>query len=111
MSPLTPPSNDSLRFWKSLEELTVGAENHPLLIENLANEFPRGASVWSELEDPLSRRNFLQIMGASMALAGLSACTKMPPERIISYVVAPDKIIPGNPNFFATSGYFGGFSK
>ena len=66
----------------------------------LEREFPRQASEW---RDPVSRRNFLQLMGASMALAGLSACTKQPPESIVPYVRAPEEIVPGNPLLYATA--------
>src|SRR5512135_1609774 len=89
------------RYWRSLEELvrTPGFE------DMLEREFPRQASVWS---DPVSRRNFLRLMGASMALAGLSACTKQPPESIVPYVRAPEEIVPGNPLFYATAMTLGG---
>ncbi len=49
------------------------------------------------------RRKFLQLMGASLALAGLSACTKQPPEPIVAYVRQPEEVIPGKPLFFATA--------
>ncbi len=48
-------------------------------------EFPQQASEWL---DPVSRRGFLKLMGASMALAGLSACTKQPWEGVVPYVEA-----------------------
>src|SRR5207302_543038 len=57
-------------------------------------------SVWN---DGVSRRNFLQLMGASLALAGLSGCTKQPPEFIIPYVKQPEEIIPGQALYFATA--------
>ncbi|MDP9263616.1 MAG: TAT-variant-translocated molybdopterin oxidoreductase, partial [Acidobacteriota bacterium] len=84
------------RYWRSLEELarTPGFE------DMLEREFPRQASEW---RDPVSRRNFLQLMGASLALAGLSACTKQPAESIVPYVRAPEEIVPGNPLFYATA--------
>ncbi len=84
------------RYWRSLEELA----HTPGFEDMLEREFPRQASVW---RDPVSRRNFLQLMGASLALAGLSACTKQPPEAIVPYVRAPEEIVPGNPLFYATA--------
>ena len=42
-------------------------------------------------------------MGASLALAGLSACTKQPTEYIMPYVEAPEKLVPGKPLFYATA--------
>jgi molybdopterin-containing oxidoreductase family iron-sulfur binding subunit len=43
-----------------------------------------------------------------MALAGLSACTRQPPEHIVPYVRQPEEIIPGRPLFFATAMPLGG---
>jgi molybdopterin-containing oxidoreductase family iron-sulfur binding subunit len=66
----------------------------------LHREFPRQAGEW--LDDD-GRRNFLKIMGASLALAGLSACTKQPAEFIMPYVVQPEKLVSGKPLFYATA--------
>lgn len=62
------------RYWRGLEELADTQEFQ----EFLHREFPEDASVW---EDGVSRRNFLKLMGASLALAGLSACTRQPEEK------------------------------
>ena len=59
------------QYWRSLEEL-AGA---PEFQEMLHREFPKGASEWV---DSVSRRGFLRLMGASMALAGMTGCTKLP---------------------------------
>ena len=84
------------RYWRSLEELS----NTPGFDEMLQREFPRQASEWI---DPVSRRGFLKIMGASMALAGLSGCTKQPDEPIYPYIKAPEDLILGKPNYFASA--------
>src|SRR5262250_2980246 len=84
------------RYWRSLEEL---AES-PDFEERLHREFPHAASEWS---DPSGRRDFLRVMGASLALAGLTACTRQPDEKIVPYVKTPEDIIPGRPLFFATA--------
>ncbi len=89
-------------YWRSLDELfsTDGFR------EFLHREFPRQASEWVSGDGKPSdeaRRNFLKIMGASLALAGLSACTKQPPEEILPYVEAPEKLIPGKPLYYATA--------
>src|SRR5215813_14650663 len=60
-------------YWRSLEELS----GSPEFDEMLRDEFPRQTSEWL---DPVSRRGFMKLMGASLALAGLSACTKQPEE-------------------------------
>jgi MoCo/4Fe-4S cofactor protein with predicted Tat translocation signal len=84
-------------YWRSLEELT-GA---PGFEEMLHREFPRQASEWDGGDE--GRRNFLKLMGASLALGGLSACTKQPTELIYPYVNAPETQIPGKPLFYATA--------
>ena len=84
------------QYWRSLEELADSDGFRDML----HREFPRQASVWN---DGVSRRNFLQLMGASLALAGLSGCTKQPPEFIIPYVKQPEEIIPGQALYFATA--------
>jgi MoCo/4Fe-4S cofactor protein with predicted Tat translocation signal len=83
-------------YWRSLDELT-SAEGFK---DFLHREFPRQASEWIDDE---GRRNFLKIMGASLALAGLSACTKQPTEMLMPYVEAPEQSIPGKPLFYATA--------
>jgi molybdopterin-containing oxidoreductase family iron-sulfur binding subunit len=84
------------RYWRSLEELA----KEPGFDAMLEREFPRQASEWI---DPVSRRGFLKIMGASMALAGLSGCTKQPDEPIYPYVKQPEDLILGKPNYFASA--------
>src|SRR5207248_2843893 len=56
------------------------------------------------------RRKFLKLMGASLALAGLTACTRQPMETIMPYVRAPEEVIPGKPLFFATAFEMSGFA-
>jgi len=84
-------------YWRSLEELAAadGFE------EMLEREFPRQAADWKN--DAAGRRQFLKVMGASLALAGLSACTRQPTETIMPYVRQPEEVIPGKPLFFATA--------
>jgi MoCo/4Fe-4S cofactor protein with predicted Tat translocation signal len=84
------------RYWRSLEELA----GSPEFDQSLHTEFPPGAS---EFTDDLSRRRFLQLAGASMALAGLVGCTRQPPEKILPYIRQPENVIPGKPLFFATA--------
>jgi molybdopterin-containing oxidoreductase family iron-sulfur binding subunit len=88
-------------FWRSLDELAGTPE-----FEDIVNrELPRFASVWPE---GMSRRGFLQLTSASLALAGLTGCTKQPLEKIIPYVRQPEQLIPGKPLFFATAVTHGG---
>src|SRR5215472_10238733 len=84
-------------YWRSLEELAA-SEGFQELLER---EFPRHAAEWQA--DPADRRHILKVMGASLALAGLSACTRQPTETIMPYVRQPEEVIPGRPLFFATA--------
>ncbi|MGH9647404.1 MAG: TAT-variant-translocated molybdopterin oxidoreductase, partial [Bryobacteraceae bacterium] len=84
------------RYWRSLEEVAETDEFRAFVEE----EFPNRTPDWN---DPSSRRRFLTLMGASMALAGASACTKQPKETIVPYVRQPEEVIPGKPLFYATS--------
>jgi MoCo/4Fe-4S cofactor protein with predicted Tat translocation signal len=83
-------------YWRSLESL---AET-PEFKEFLHREFPQNASEWL---DPVGRRSFLKLMGASLALAGVSACTRQPNEELVPYVRQPEEIVPGKPLFYATA--------
>jgi molybdopterin-containing oxidoreductase family iron-sulfur binding subunit len=84
------------RFWRSLDELADTADFQAAV----EKEFPSAAQEWV---DPVSRRGFLKLMGASMALAGLAGCTKQPDEPIYPYVKAPEDLILGKPMYFATA--------
>jgi MoCo/4Fe-4S cofactor protein with predicted Tat translocation signal len=84
------------KYWRSVDELA----DTPAFREALAREFPAQASEWI---DPVSRRGFLKVMGASLALAGLSGCTKQPDETIYPYVKAPEDLVLGRPVYFATA--------
>jgi MoCo/4Fe-4S cofactor protein with predicted Tat translocation signal len=91
-------------FWRSLEELAGTTEFQ----EMMHREFPKGASEWL---DAVSRRGFLKLMGASMALAGMTACTKQPLEPIVPYVRQPEEVVPGRPLFFASAFPLGGYGS
>ena len=83
-------------YWRSLGELS----DTPEFRDYLHREFPEQASEWN---DPKGRRDFLKLMSASLALAGVGACTKQPPESIVPYVRQPEDIIPGRPLYFASA--------
>ena len=58
----------------------------------------------------LDRRDLLKFAGASLALAGATACTRQPAEKIVPYVRQPEEIVPGKPLFYATAMTVGGFA-
>ena len=93
----------SPQFWRSLNDLA----DSPAFQEFVDREFPQGAS---ELNDPVSRRNFLKLAGASLALAGLTACGKQPQEQVAPYSRAPIGQAPGIPLYYATSLTLDGFA-
>jgi MoCo/4Fe-4S cofactor protein with predicted Tat translocation signal len=92
------------RYWRSLDEVARTQE----FVEFLHREFPSHASEWLS---GLSRRHFLKMMSASLALAGLTACTRQPTERIVPYVKQPEAIVPGKPLFYATGMTLYGFAS
>ena len=98
------PKTKGPEYWRSLEELA----GSPDFQEMLHREFPKGASEWL---DSVSRRGFLKLMGASLAMAGMTACTKQPLEPIVPYVKQPEEVVPGRPLFFATAFTLGGYAS
>src|SRR4026207_23726 len=84
------------KYWRSLEELA----DTPQFREFVAREFPQQAEEWN---DPIERRTFIKLMGASLALAGLSGCVFQPPEKIVPNVNQPEEHVPGKSLFYATA--------
>ena len=91
------------RYWQSLEELAETQEYKDFL----HHEFPYDPE---KSNHDVSRRDALKFMAASAALAGLTACTKLPTEKIVPYVQAPEEIVPGKPLFYATAMPFSGIA-
>ena len=87
------PVND--RWWMSFQEIQSPEE----FAEVFHREFPQGASEWDQR---LSRRRFLQLMGASVAFASLTGC-RLPEQKIVPYTDQPEKTIPGRSLHFATT--------
>lgn len=90
-------------FWRGMDELAETGQ----FKEFLEKEFPREASSWGE---EFSRRDFLKVMGASLALGGLTGCVKQPEEKIVPYVKAPEDLVPGKPRYYATAFTMGGYA-
>jgi MoCo/4Fe-4S cofactor protein with predicted Tat translocation signal len=93
-------SSSGKQYWRTLEELS-GDPNFEALLHR---EFPRQASEWDESVD---RRDFLKLMAASLALAGISGCGRSPEEHIVPYVKQPEGMVLGKPQFYATAMPFG----
>lgn len=94
-------SQNGKEYWRSVEEFV----DAPEFGEFIAREYPHEIETW---DNSLSRRNFVKVMGASLALAGLSGCVIQPPEKIVPYVNPVEGMLPGKARFFATAMSIGG---
>ncbi|HEU4642365.1 MAG TPA: 4Fe-4S dicluster domain-containing protein [Gemmatimonadaceae bacterium] len=93
--------------WRKRLERYSGRDWYHALAEHAGGEFPPGAA------DPpraLSRRDFVRLLGASAALAGLGACVREPDRKIFPYVDAPPEVVPGEPLHYATAMTLDGFA-
>ncbi|MEM8737716.1 MAG: TAT-variant-translocated molybdopterin oxidoreductase [Planctomycetota bacterium] len=91
------------RYWRSLHEYAQSPE----LVEKIAQEFPD--------YDPdellgMSRRKFMKLAGASMALAGLTltGCRRWPKEKVVAHNSRPEGTMPGVPETYASMFQRGG---
>ncbi|WP_257449301.1 TAT-variant-translocated molybdopterin oxidoreductase [Archangium lipolyticum] len=92
-------------YWRSLEEM-LGKPEH---LEETRPEFPEGADL---PPTGVARREFMQLLGASLALAGATACSTRPvDERMVPYTRTPPELVPGNPLNYATGMTFGGHTS
>ena len=81
-------------YWRGPGE----KQGTPEFLEQQGREFPDGAHTL----DPVSRRSFIQLMGASAGLAGMVACRR-PEEKIVPYAQMPEHMVPGRPEYYATA--------
>ena len=100
MNDNTTPSNEQKsgpRYWRSLEHKADSPEFRAFV----ENEFPSGVDL---IDDPVSRRNFMKIMSASFALAGLGVggCRR-PEHKILPFSKMPENYVHGTPQYFATA--------
>ncbi len=90
-------------FWKSLEE-----KNHSEEFKKVAErEFLSSPFATEDGNDEVARRDFLKLMGASIALAS-TACVRKPVDRIVPYAEHPPEITPGVANYYASSWAYAG---
>src|SRR5437588_6866096 len=88
------------RLYRSLEELSRDDD----FVARVEQEFPQQALA---LERGVDRRDFVKLMSASVALAGMAACNR-PAQKIVPYVRQPENLIPGKPLYFASALALGG---
>jgi molybdopterin-containing oxidoreductase family iron-sulfur binding subunit len=94
---MNKPTPRGRRFWRSLEERLDASEFRAML----HRDFPDQAAAWL---DPVTRRRFLALLGASLSLAGLTGCgAYRPHEAIVPYVRQPENLVPGRPQYYATA--------
>jgi molybdopterin-containing oxidoreductase family iron-sulfur binding subunit len=92
-------------YWRSLEE-RLGL---PEYLESVKPEFPEGADL---PPTGVARREFMQLIGASLALAGATACTTRPSdERLVPFTKTPPELVPGNALHYASGMTFGGHTS
>src|SRR6185437_3096107 len=84
------------RMWRGLDELSQSETFRDAADHEFAKDADRAP-------EGIERRDVLKLMAASAAMAGLSACTKLPTEKIVPYVRPPEEIVAGKPLFYATS--------
>ncbi|MCG6962797.1 MAG: TAT-variant-translocated molybdopterin oxidoreductase, partial [Acidobacteria bacterium] len=91
------------RYWRSLDDLA----QTPEFQEMVSREFP--GEIWESIP-PATRRQFLKVMGASLALAGLTSC-RWPSEEIVPFAHRPAGSDPGVPKQYATLMETGGAAQ
>ncbi len=95
-------------YWKGTEEL----RNDPEFVKNAEREFAQNLPIKdaygdnSTASEP-SRRDFLKLMGFSVAAVSLAAC-ETPVKNAIPYLNHPEEIVPGIPNYYASTYAKGG---
>jgi MoCo/4Fe-4S cofactor protein with predicted Tat translocation signal len=95
-------ASDGQRQWSGIEELS----DDPTFQAWVDAEYPAAAEF-----APTARREFLKLMGASFALAGLTGCEKSPFVAAIPYVYQPEEETPGLPRYYATAVTFDGYAQ
>lgn len=88
--------------WRSLDEL----EQTPAFKQAMEREFAE--EVEAGALDGTTRRHFLGVMGASLAMTSLAGCVRRPEDMILPYSKAPEHLVPGIAQYYATAANIGG---
>ncbi|MBF9253887.1 TAT-variant-translocated molybdopterin oxidoreductase [Pontibacter sp. 172403-2] len=95
---------DRIKYWKGIEEL----ENAPEFEKHAHNEFPEFLPVSESNAEgtpatgKTHRRDFLKLLGFSMAAVSLASC-EAPVRKAIPYLNKPVDVEPGVPNWYAST--------
>ena len=92
------------KYWKGLEELN----QTPAFVENSKSEFAEPIPVEDVLNEAglstrTPRRDFLKALGFGLGAVTLAACNRTPVHKAVPYVIKPEEITPGIPNYYASS--------
>ncbi len=92
------------KYWKGLEELN----QTPAFVEKSKGEFAESVPVEDVLNEAglstrTPRRDFLKALGFGLGAVTLAACNRTPVHKAMPYVIKPEEITPGIPNFYASS--------
>jgi len=90
-----PYSKADKAYWRSLEQLAESTDSGKQLAQRHSDNDPEANNIWT-------RRSFMTLMGASLALAGLSGCRR-PKQKIVPYVTQPEEVLIGAPQYYATT--------
>ncbi|MBS1531799.1 MAG: TAT-variant-translocated molybdopterin oxidoreductase [Bacteroidetes bacterium] len=92
------------KYWKGLEELN----NEPEFVEKNKNEFPEPIPIedvltGGGLEGKTPRRDFLKALGFGVGAVTLAACERVPVHKSIPYLIKPEEVTPGVPNYYVST--------
>ena len=92
------------KYWKGLEERNSTTQ----FVENNKHEFAEALPIEEILEGsglsaPTQRRDFLKAMGFGLGAVSLAACTKAPTKISVPYLIKPEEVTSGIPNYYASS--------
>jgi len=90
------------QYWKGIEELNGIAAHQEAAQDEFREELPFDMSG-NLLDATTPRRDFLKYLGFSTAAAMLAASCEMPVRKVIPYAIKPEDIIPGIPNYYAST--------
>lgn len=90
------------QYWKGLEELDQTTAHDQVVANEFKEDLPFDISG-KLLDTTTPRRDFLKYLGFSTAAAMLAASCEMPVRKVIPYAIKPEDIIPGIPNYYASS--------
>ncbi|HWU44379.1 MAG TPA: TAT-variant-translocated molybdopterin oxidoreductase, partial [Bdellovibrio sp.] len=99
---LRPKIEQDTQYWQTIEQLN----NDPEFAKRAQTEFLSSPLREGDGEDGFARREFLKLMGASLAMATAS-CIRRPVQKIVPYNKMPEEITLGTANYYS-SAYFDG---